>query len=142
MPSRSDYNESRASIVARNSVYSDLDLASQLHPVYKDILPVLDIDAVKSSIKNLVLTNSYERPFQPELNGRISELLFENAGQFVAIEIEDRITELIKKYEPRVQDVSVSAVDDSDMNSYFISIRFTVINNQETELTFYLTRIR
>ena len=142
MRSQSDYNESRARIVSRNSVYSDLDLASIIHPVYKDFLPVSDIDAVKLSIKNLVLTNSYERPFQPELNGGVRELLFENSGQFVALEIEDRITALIKKYESRVQDVSVNVIDDSDMNSYFVSIKFTVINNQETELTFYLTRIR
>lgn len=142
MRSQSDYNESRAKIIARNSVYSDLDLASVLHPVYKDMLPITDIDAVKTSVKNLVLTNSYERPFQPDLTGRVSELLFEPTGQFVAIEIQDRIKNLIQKYEPRVQDVTVNVIANEDGNSYFISIKFTVINNQEAELTFYLTRIR
>ena len=142
MRSQSDYNESRASVVSRNSVYSDLNLSSALHPVYKDFLPSLDIDAVKTSIKNLVLTNSYERPFQPEINGKISELLFENAGPFVALEIKDRITALVTRYEPRVANLSVDVVDDVDANSYFVSIRFTVINNREAELTFYLTRIR
>lgn len=142
MRSQSDYNESRAKVVARNSVYSDFDLASILHPVYKDLLPTIDIDAVKISIKNMVLTNSYERPFQPDLTGRISELLFEPTGQFVALEIQDRIKQLIKKYEPRVQDVVVNVIADEDGNSYFVAIKFTVINKQEEELTFYLTRIR
>lgn len=142
MRSQSDYNETRAQIVARNSVYSDLALSSVLHPLYRDLMPVTDIDAVKGSIKNLILTNSYERPFQPDLTGKIGELLFENFGQFTAIEIEERIKTLISKHEPRVQDVSVTASAEDDTNSYFVSIRFKVINNQEAELTLYLARIR
>jgi phage baseplate assembly protein W len=142
MRAQSDYNESKSIVVSRNSVYSDLDLAFGIHPVYKDVLPINDIDAVKNSIKNLVLTNHYERPFQPNLGGNVSALLFENGNAFTAYEIQERIEDLIERYEPRVEDVTVTVVDDIDVNAYHVTVRFTVINNTDVELVFYLTRIR
>lgn len=142
MRAQSDYNESKSIVVSRNSIYSDLDLAFGIHPVYKDVLPINDIDAVKNSIKNLVLTNYYERPFQPDLGGNISALLFENGNAFTAYEIQERIADLIEKYETRVEDVTVNVVDDIDVNAYHVTIRFTVINRTDAELVFYLTRIR
>jgi phage baseplate assembly protein W len=142
MRAQSDYNESKSIVVSRNSIYSDLDLAFGIHPVYKDVLPINDIDAVKNSIKNLVLTNKYERPFQPDLGGNVSALLFENGNAFTAYEIQERIADLIEKYETRVEDVIVTVVDDIDANAYHVTIRFTVINNTDAELVFYLTRIR
>jgi phage baseplate assembly protein W len=142
MRAQSDYNESKSIVVSRNSIYSDLDLAFGIHPVYKDVLPINDIDAVKNSIKNLVLTNYYERPFQPDLGGNISALLFENGNAFTAYEIQERIADLIEKYETRVEDVTVNVVDDIDVNAYRVTIRFTVINRTDAELVFYLTRIR
>jgi phage baseplate assembly protein W len=142
MRSQSDYNESRSSIISRNSVYSDLNLGFVIHPTYKDILPITDIDAVKTSVKNLVLTNQYARPFQPDVYSDVHRLLFENANDFTAYEIKDKIETVIKKYEPRVTNVDVTVNDDIDNNSYAITVRFTTINNQQAELTFFLTRTR
>lgn len=142
MRAQSDYNQSKSIIVSRESIYSDLDLGFDIHPSYKDILPTTDIDAVKLCIKNLVMTNRYERPFQPNLNGNIVDLLFENGNAFTAYEIQERIRDRILEYEKRVEDVDVTVTDNIDANAYHVSIKFKVINNIDAELVFYLTRIR
>jgi phage baseplate assembly protein W len=108
-----------------------------------DINPLRDIDAVKQAVKNLVLTNLFERPFHPEIGGNVTSKLFEPADKFTAIEIRDEIREVLKIFEPRVTGVRVQVFDNSDANAYVVNIGFTVINLQlETEVSFNLQRLR
>ena len=138
----SDYNDGRASVVSRNYLYSDIDPSFTIHPVYNDILPIVDLDAIRSSIRNLVLTNNHERLFQPQLGSGLRSLLFENANPFTTFALKDAITNIIQKYEPRVSQVSVSIIDNSDRHAYQVTISFVASFDTIADVTFYLYRIR
>ena len=84
-------NTSKSSIItARRKEFRDLDLSLTLHPTKKDIAAVKDLEAVKHSVKNLVLTNFNERPFHPELGGNVRALLFEPLNMFTAMNIQKK----------------------------------------------------
>jgi phage baseplate assembly protein W len=141
----SDFNVSgqRTALVSRGKQYADLDLSLIPHPNKKDIIPLTDIDAVRNSIKNLVLTGRYERPFQPELSSGVYSLLFENSSPDILFMLKSYIRNVISKYEPRVSDVYVEVKDDSDNNAYYITITFNIISvDTEAEIQLYLERIR
>tara|TARA_Y100000004_G_scaffold194000_1_gene257673 strand:+ start:1029 stop:1484 length:456 start_codon:yes stop_codon:yes gene_type:complete len=133
----------KSSNISKVVTYSDLDLSFLIHPVLNDVTPLRDLDAVKQAVKNLVLTNFYERPFHPEIGGNVSAKLFEPADRFTASEIRDEIKEVLRKYEPRVNGVNVSVYDRSDANAYTVNIAFNIIFLQiQTDVTFNLQRLR
>jgi len=138
----SDYNDSRATVVARKNLYSDIDNSFNVHPIYNDILPIFDIDSVKQSLKNLLLTNQYDRCFQPNVYSNISALLFENADIFSELELKEKIENVIDIYEPRISNYEVTVSDDSDRNAYKVFIKFETSYDSSSEITIYLTRIR
>tara|TARA_R110002153_G_scaffold39149_2_gene112931 strand:+ start:236 stop:670 length:435 start_codon:yes stop_codon:yes gene_type:complete len=139
----SDYSKQRSSNVAATALYSDLDLSLNLHPVKMDIFPVTDVRAVRNAVKNLVLTNFGERPFQPKLGSNVTALLFENADQFTAIMMKKEIYRLLEDHEPRINATRVEILDDSDSNAYRVSIEFNVIKiNAQAEVEFALQRLR
>jgi phage baseplate assembly protein W len=141
----SDFNVSgqRSALVSRGKQYADLDLSLIPHPNKKDIIPMTDIDAVRNSIKNLVLTSRYERPFQPELGSGVSGLLFENSSPDTIFLLKEYVREVVSNYEPRVSDLRVIVEDDSDNNAYYITIAFNVISvDTEADVQLYLERIR
>lgn len=133
----------KASNVSTSRVYSDLDLLMPIHDVRKDIAPLKDIEAVKQSVKNLVLTNFFERPFHPEIGGNVTAKLFEPADAITGMAIREEIKQVIKDFEPRVNGLKIEVFDDSDANAYIVNIGFNVINLQvETEVSFNLQRLR
>ena len=139
----SDYSTARASKVASRRLYSDLDLGLPIHPVKKDIIPLSDIRAVKNAVKNLVLTNFSERPFQPKLGSNVTALLFEPTDQFTAIQMKKEIHRLLEDHEPRINATRVQILDDADANAYRISIEFNIVQaNTQTEVDFALQRLR
>jgi phage baseplate assembly protein W len=141
----SDFNVSgqRSALVSRGKQYADLDLSLIPHPNKKDIIPMTDIDAVRNSIKNLVLTSRYERPFQPELGSGVSGLLFENSSPDTIFLLKEYVREVVSNYEPRVSDLRVIVEDDSDNNAYYITIAFNVISvDTEADVQLYLERVR
>lgn len=131
------------SIVSRRVQYSDLNLKLKLHAEHKDIIPLKDIEAVKQSVKNLVLTSKKDRLFQPWLGSGLRDLLFEPADSITMSAIKREIYDVINKYEPRVRILAVDVIDESDTNSYRISIMFQMINLlEEVSVEFYLERVR
>ena len=121
----------------------DLDLNFTIHPVRKDINTHKNEYAIINSVKNLVLTNHYERPFQPEIGSNIRRLLFENVDTVTAAQIEREITETVENFEPRVQVSKVTAAADPDNNGYKVTLEFFVINNANPiTINFFLERIR
>lgn len=141
----SDYNKNgeSASVVAQPKLFADLNLSLIVNPISKDLDPVTDIDAVKNSIKNLVLTNFHDRPFNPTMGTGLFALLFENATRFTAIEIKNAIKKVISLHEKRATDVEVTVKDMSDDNRYLITISYRVFyNNNNTTFDFFLTRLR
>lgn len=132
-----------AQVVSRRKRYSDLDLSLTLHPDFHDIIPLEDIDAVKNAVKNLVLTCFYERPFQPFTAGNLKGFLFEPADRFTLIAMKDAIRNVLRKYEPRVDEVTIQIQDNADENRYDITLGFRVVAiNQQTNVTIQLQRVR
>ena len=130
-------------IVSKRRQYSDLDLSLTLHPDFHDIIPLLDIDAVKASVRNLILTNFNERPFQPKVGSNLRALLFEPADIFTLIAIKDSIRNVLARYEPRVDQVTIQVDDNPDDDRYDITLGFRVITmNQSVNMSLYLVRIR
>lgn len=141
---RSDASGSqRASITSRKVLYSDFDLSFIKHPNTKDVTILKDIDAVKQSVKNLVLTAKGERPFQPLLGSNIRALLFEPVDDFTAFDIEEQVRLTLTNFEPRVKILSIDVLAEPDNNRFKLSIEFQMITNLETGgVSFYLERIR
>ena len=101
-----------------NRIYSDLDLDFTRNPVTSDIVKLNDVDSVKRSVKNLIQTNHYERPFHPEIGSDIRGLLFENMTPLTALNLERKVIEVLTNFEPRAKIVNVIAQPQEDANRY------------------------
>lgn len=129
--------------IPTNRTFKDLDLDFTAHPVKKDVNSFVNEYAIINSIKNLVSTNHYERPFQPELGCNIRRLLFENVDPIIAAQIERTISETIGNFEPRAQVTSVTATAAPDENGYRIEMEFFIVNSANpVTINFFLERIR
>ena len=126
-----------------NRIYKDLDLNFGRNPITNDVNKLTDVEAVKRSVRNLVLTNHYERPFHPELGCGIRQLLFENLTPMVAIQLERKVQEVLENFEPRAQINNILARPDLDRNAYELTINFYVIGATEpVTVSTFLERLR
>jgi len=115
--------------MARNTrTFTDLDLNFLAHPVTKDVTTKIDEQAIKASVRNLILTSNYEKPFHPEIGSPIKSLLFEPATPLLPVLIEKAIHQTIDNFEPRVQLISVKANSSDDSNSIYVTIEFVIVN--------------
>jgi len=131
--------------ISRNvKQYTDLDLFFGRKTSNSDISKVTDIQAVKRSIRNLVLLNPYEKPFHPEISGGIRGMLFELMTPITATIIAKKVEEVINNFEPRARLVAVRATPDLDRNAYEMSVEFYVVNapTELVDLTIMLERLR
>lgn len=129
--------------MSKQKRYVDLDLDFMPHPVTKDVVLKYDEEAVKRSIRNLVLTNVFEKPFHPEISSNVTTLLFENYHPVITIRLRNDIERIIRDYEPRVRLISVNINPAPDQNLLDIGILFQVTGfNTTTSLSFPLERIR
>ncbi len=119
-------NLQKAKITANQKGYKDLDLSLKIHPIRKDIIPLKDDNAIKNSIKNLLVSNFYERPFSVDKGANLRGLLFEPNDALTRIELRENIAQCIKKYEPRVITKFVKIIDDGDNNAYRITVGFKI----------------
>lgn len=123
--------------------YKDLDLLFNIHPVRKDINRHTDELAVINSVKNLILTKHYERPFQPEIGSNVTKLLFENLDTITAASLEREIIQTINNYEPRARVYRTSVIPDYDNNGFTVDMEFLINNQtQPVQITFFLERVR
>ena len=123
--------------------FRDLDLNFAIHPITKDVNVYKAEYAVINSVKNLILTNHFERPFQPEIGSNIRRLLFEPVDVILAAQLEREIEETVNNFEPRVQVSSIIATPAVDENGYKVIMEFFVINNPDPiKINFFLERIR
>jgi hypothetical protein len=123
--------------------YKDLDLSFTAHPIKKDVNTFVDDTAIINSIKNLILTNHYERPFNPDLGSNVRKLLFENIDAVTAIMIEREITQTIANFEPRVNVIGTTVIPDYTNNGFNIQLYFNIINRTEPiTINFFLERAR
>ena len=128
----SRYDATQSNESTRSSrIYKDLNLDFEKNTVTKDIQKITDIEAVKRSVRNLINTNHYEKPFHPEIGSNLRAMLFENLTPQMNHLISKQIEMLIRNYEPRVRLVQVNSVPSFDKNGYLATISFYVLNHPE-----------
>ena len=122
------WDASRQNQKRSSRVYEDLNLNFTTNPVTSDVTTVTDVNAVKRSVRNLLLTNHYDRPFHPEIGSNVQALLFENFGPITGNQLARQIEELIVNFEPRANVESVECFPVPDTNTYDVRIYFYVEN--------------
>ena len=124
--------------------YVDLDLFFEKKIPNNDVNTITDIQAVKRSVRNLVLLNPYEKPFHPEISSGIRGMLFELMSPFLAAQLAKKVEDVINNFEPRARLVSVRSIPDYDRNAYEVSVEFYVVNapTELVDLTVMLERLR
>ena len=138
------YDSQTQSKSTRNSrPFRDIDLDFDRNIVTNDVNVVENVVAIKRSVRNLIQTNYYERPFNPELGCGVRELLFEPFTPITRVLLERKIEEVLKNYEPRCVLQNVTVDDDQDRNRLLVNIYFYVrgIPGPQTVSTF-LQRLR
>ncbi len=130
-------------LTARQPNFSDLDLDFMPHPTTGDVMKKTGVDAIKRSIRNLILTNFYDRPFRSYIGSNAQKLLFDNATPLTANFLKDAIMEVVTNYEPRVKIDNIRINFDTDNNGYNATISFIVLNNNlPVVINLFLERIR
>ena len=126
-----------------NRIYKDLNMSFTKNPATKDVARLFDVQAIKRSVKNIILTNKYERPFNPDFGCNLRGFLFENITEPLLVIIKDRVAMAIEKYEPRVSVEDVVVKNSTDPNGIRISVSF-LINGVEAPVTVstFLQRVR
>jgi phage baseplate assembly protein W len=125
--------------MARNTrIFSDLDFNFTAHPVTKDVSRRYDENAVKTALKNLILTRNYERPFHSEIGSPIRSLMFEPATPMLGVMLRQAIFDVVNNFEPRVQLTEVDVNVSDENNAIYITIEFKIVNT-ERPLTLDLT---
>lgn len=124
-------------------IYSDIDFTFTRKPVVKDVALSFDDQAVIRSVRNLLSTKKYERPFAPELGSNIDALLFENFSPMTASMIESEMKSVIDNYEPRAKINEIKVSLSPDQNSYVATVSFFIENaTLPTTVTLILERTR
>lgn len=124
-------------------VFTDLDLNFIAHPISRDIVKKYDEVAIKQSLKNLVMTLNYERPFHPEIGSQVMHLLFEPASPVTQNMLEAAIRDTINNFEPRINLLKVDVKFNNDNNTVYIVIIFKIINTEKPLMVdFTLQRTR
>ena len=134
---------SKGKQVARK-YFADLDLKFASNPVTKDVSIKYDSDAIRRAVKNLVLTDNFERPFKPGIGANIRAILFELTDEDLTDEIALRVEKLLENFEPRIEDVRVEVSEDTlDSNALNVTIYYNIKNDpRPQELDVVVNRIR
>ena len=117
-----------ATATKRQRTFSDLDLNFTAHPVTGDVARLYDENAIKRSVRNLLQTNNFERPFHSEIGSQIRALLFEPASPVLNTMLKRVIADTITTFEPRVVVNSVTVSSNADNNALNVTLVFTIVN--------------
>ena len=120
-----------ATTIQRNTrTFSDLNLLFSVNPATRDVTKRLDEEAIKASVRNLIQTKNFERPFHPEIGCQINSLLFENVSPVVYQLMKKTVFDVLQKFEPRVVVLDVITQERPDNNDLEVTIIFKIINNE------------
>ncbi len=123
--------------------YSDLDFSFGENPGTGDVNKKINAEAIKQSVRNLLLTKKYERPFQPELFSQLYDLLFENFTSTTRYTLEKVIKNVLKAYEPRINVLDVNITNNPSSNALGISLSYEIVAlNITTTQSIILERTR
>jgi len=141
--STEDGNLQKSTLISSRTVdYVDVDLSFNKKPA-GDVYKKKDASSVKQAIKNLLLTNHYEKPFQPFFGANLRGLLFELADDQTESEVSVNIASAIQSYEPRVEVMDIDVNVLPDQNDMRVSIVFKIVSTEEiVTFTTNLSRLR
>jgi phage baseplate assembly protein W len=129
--------------IARKPTYSDLDLDFIAHPTTGDVMKKTGEDAIKRSVRNLILTNFYDRPFRSFIGSNVNKILFDNITVFTQKFLEDAVRDVLNNYEPRISISNIEVEVDNENNGFYVTLTFNIINMLEPLTTIiFLERIR
>tara|TARA_B110000285_G_scaffold30388_1_gene31097 strand:+ start:2519 stop:2920 length:402 start_codon:yes stop_codon:yes gene_type:complete len=132
-----------ATPLTQRVVYSDFFTDLDKHPIRSTVLRKTNVDAVKQSLRNLMLTDKGERLFQPNLGGNIRAMLFENITAQTFLTMQEHIKDVIAAHEPRADVIDVYIAQTSQEHEVQVTIVFRVVNVQEpVTLELLLERVR
>ena len=124
-------------------IFKDINLSLAKHPITGDIASLSNVEAVKRSVRNLINTNFYERPFHPEIGSNVRSVLFEPVSPVVAAILERHVKDVIDNFEPRAELIDVMVSDNADANEYRVQIKFFVVNSSDiVDMNIFLERLR
>ena len=124
-------------------IYRDIPMSFNVHPVTGNMKLVANAESIKQSVKNIVLTNFYERPYQPELGGNVLTQLFENMSPITEYNVTQNIRQALENNEPRAIVEYIITTPVEDQNTLRVTIKFSVRNIPEPiEVDVLLERIR
>ena len=123
--------------------YRDLDLDFGRNSVTNDVNKLTDIEAVKRSVRNLINTSHFDRPFHPEIGSSVRAMLFEPMTPLTALNLQRKVQEVLINFEPRIKLVQIVASPNIDSNAYDLRIYFYVVGSNElVEVQTFLERLR
>jgi len=130
--------------MAKNTrTFSDIDMGFLPNPVSKDVSRKYDENSIKQSIKNLIMTKNFERPFRSDIGSQIMSLLFEPMTPLIRATIKKTISDTINLYEPRVRLLDVSVLLSPDNNGVYVTIVFSIVNTSTpVSVDLFLERTR
>jgi|TARA_B100000378_G_C17912640_1_gene366748 phage baseplate assembly protein W len=137
-----NYLQNKNKITARRNFYTDIDLNITPHPSSGDLVLKQDKEAVKRSVRNIMLTNDYERPFKPNFGANLRGLLFELADDITKMEIRNQISEALEMLEPRVRidEIYLTQTRPNEMN---VNLHYGIVGSREPqEIEVILQRVR
>ena len=124
-------------------IFSDIPISFTAHPITGNVKKSINRDAVKNSVRNIILTNHGERFFKPKFGGNVTSKLFENASKFTEFNTARSIRIALANYEPRAEIIKVKVTANPDTNNLTVSLKFRVTNDPEPiTLDILLERIR
>ena len=130
-----------AQIKVRKTKFVDIDLNFGIHPISSDISKRVDNNAIATSLRNLIMTKVYDRPFHPEISSQVADMLFENMTKSTMINLERSIQYVIQNFEPRVDVIKVNVDAQPDNNHLEIEIVYSIVGSVEVVSTkFYIER--
>ena len=124
-------------------LFSDIDLSFKPHPATGDVLARYDLNAVKTSLRNLILTRHFERPFRSAIGSNVTALLFELEGPALAALVQKEVVNTINNFEPRVELLQVDVENAADQHALNVRVQFRVVNAStpaQLDLTIRRTR--
>ena len=111
----------------KSKSFRDFSLTFEKNAVTNDVLSLKNEAAIKESVRNIILYNFYEKPFDPMFGGNVIGLLFENASPSIQTELQERIADTINIHEPRVVHLETKAKWTEDRNQLDVSIRYVIL---------------
>jgi len=113
--------------------YKDLSFDFTANPQTGDVATVKDAVSVKRGIKNILLTQGFERLFQPEIGSGIKNLLFEPMTSLTEQRLHDACADAIDAWEKRASVIDITVISEEEYNRYRVAIKFSINNSLETE---------